>query len=188
MIPSPNQSINNILPRQQNIFLRAHSSCRIAAHLDSAFRIRWGQSRCREGEAQTRTGPDLMAAVGSVPSAPPVLGLEPAFGGRSLGGSVGDAYRAQVTQRLYWIVGDIIGGVRGAKWADFRKLVTLNKEGMANKNNKETSSSILVLFAWCFFGSAADDNVKRRNASSSTGPEADMVAAAKHFSSKVRLI
>ncbi|GMN42072.1 hypothetical protein TIFTF001_011291 [Ficus carica] len=60
---------------------------------------------------------------------------------------------------------------------------------MAYKNKKETNTpSILGLFLSCFFGFDAAENAKIAKAPSRTGPEAAMVAAAKHFSSKVRLI
>ncbi|PON79786.1 hypothetical protein PanWU01x14_010180 [Parasponia andersonii] len=63
---------------------------------------------------------------------------------------------------------------------------------MTYKNKKEIKknsfASILKSFVLYLFESA-NKNVKSRKAKSvSIGPEAAMVAAAKHFSSKVRLI
>lgn len=59
------------------------------------------------------------------------------------------------------------------------------------KNKKEIKKNsftpILKSFVLYLFESA-NENVKSREAESVTRPEAAMVAAAKHFSSKVRLI
>lgn len=62
------------------------------------------------------------------------------------------------------------------------------------KGKKEISmgSSVLSPFTWCFFGSSAGDEGENARGSKAvptlTGPEATMVAAAKHFSAahKVR--
>lgn len=57
-----------------------------------------------------------------------------------------------------------------------------------NKKVIISSTSILRSFASCFFLSDSADIVKTTNAKPATGPETTMVAAGKHFSSKVRLI
>lgn len=60
---------------------------------------------------------------------------------------------------------------------------------MAYENKKEMKESCFTLIVKSFMFylfESANDNVKSREADSVTGPEATMVAAAKHFSLKVR--
>lgn len=54
---------------------------------------------------------------------------------------------------------------------------------MGSKADRRTFSSVLASLFSCFCSVDRSRTERRRSAASPTGPEADMVAAAKHFSS-----
>ncbi|PRQ40553.1 hypothetical protein RchiOBHm_Chr4g0437271 [Rosa chinensis] len=86
---------------------------------------------------------------------------------------------------LHITSGSVIGNRSMDTASSHANLISKNIMGKGKEESK--GSSVLSPFTWCFFGSDGEgDNA--RGSKAVTGPEAAMVAAAKHFSSahKVR--